>query len=105
MITTRFAPSPTGYLHIGGLRTALYSYLWARKNSGKFLLRLEDTDLKRNSKEATIAIKEAFSWVGLEHDEKIVYQSQRFDLYKKYIQQLLDEDKAYKCYMTKRGAR
>ena len=101
MIVTRFAPSPTGYLHIGGLRTALYSYLWAKKNGGKFLLRIEDTDLKRNSKEATIAIKEAFKWSGLDYDDEIVYQSQRFDIYKQYIQQLLDEDKAYYCYMSK----
>ncbi len=101
MITTRFAPSPTGYLHIGGLRTALYSYLWARKNSGRFLLRIEDTDLKRNSKEAAQAIEDAFKWVGLSHDDEIVYQSQRFDIYKKYVQKLLDEDKAYYCYMSK----
>ena len=101
MTITRFAPSPTGYLHIGGLRTALYSYLWAKKNGGKFLLRIEDTDLKRNSIEATKAIENAFEWVGLKHDEKIIYQSQRFDIYKKYIQQLLDEDKAYYCYMSK----
>ncbi|RUM66643.1 MAG: glutamate--tRNA ligase [Sulfurospirillum sp.] len=101
MITTRFAPSPTGYLHIGGLRTALYSYLWARKNSGRFLLRIEDTDLKRNSKEAAEAIEEAFRWVGLSHDDEIVYQSERFDLYKKYIQKLLDEKKAYYCYMSR----
>ena len=101
MLTTRFAPSPTGYLHIGGLRTALYSYLWARKNSGRFLLRIEDTDLKRNSKEAAEAIEEAFKWVGLSHDDEIVYQSERFDLYKKYIQKLLDEKKAYYCYMSR----
>jgi len=66
MVITRFAPSPTGYLHIGGLRTALYSYLWAKKNNGKFLLRIEDTDLKRNSKKAAKAIEEAFKWVGYE---------------------------------------
>ncbi len=101
MITTRFAPSPTGYLHIGGLRTALYSYLWARKNSGRFLLRIEDTDLQRNSEEAARAIEEAFRWVGLSHDDEIVYQSERFDLYKKYIQRLLDEGKAYYCYMSR----
>lgn len=101
MITTRFAPSPTGYLHIGGLRTALYSYLWARKNSGRFLLRIEDTDLKRNSLEATKAIEEAFKWVGMAHDDKVVYQSQRFDLYKKYVDQLLAERKAYYCYASK----
>ena len=101
MVVTRFAPSPTGYLHVGGLRTALFSYLWARKNQGKFLLRIEDTDLARNSQEAADAILEAFEWVGLEHDGEILYQSQRFDLYKKYVAKLLDEGKAYYCYMSK----
>ena len=101
MITTRFVPSPTGYLHIGGLRTALFSWLWARKNSGKFLLRLEDTDLSRNSDEALNAILKAFDWVGMSYDGEAIYQSKRFDIYKKYIDQLLDEGKAYKCYMTK----
>ncbi len=100
-MTTRFAPSPTGYLHIGGLRTALYSYLHAKKHGGKFLLRIEDTDLKRNSEEATKAILEAFKWCGLNHDGEIFYQSKRFDIYKKYVKQLLDEGKAYKCYMSK----
>ncbi|MDR1007697.1 MAG: glutamate--tRNA ligase [Campylobacteraceae bacterium] len=101
MVITRFAPSPTGYLHIGGLRTALYNYLWARRNNGKFLLRIEDTDLKRNSLEAAQAIEEAFKWTGLSYDGEVVYQSQRFDLYKKYIQKLLKEKKAYLCYMSK----
>ncbi len=101
MTITRFAPSPTGYLHIGGLRTALFSWLWARKNSGKFLLRIEDTDLSRNSTEAQKAILQAFNWVGLEYDGEAIYQSKRFDIYKKYIDQLLDEGKAYKCYMSK----
>lgn len=101
MTITRFAPSPTGYLHIGGLRTALYSYLWAKKNAGKFLLRIEDTDLKRNSEEAAIAIEEAFKWCGFAHDGEVIYQSKRFDLYKEYIQKLLDEGKAYYCYMSR----
>ncbi len=101
MIVTRFAPSPTGYLHIGGLRTALLSYLWARRNGGKFVLRIEDTDKSRNSEEAAKAIVEAFKWVGLEHDGEIMYQSERDDVYAKYIKQLLDEGKAYKCYMSK----
>ncbi|ADV47230.1 glutamate--tRNA ligase [Nitratifractor salsuginis] len=101
MVVTRFAPSPTGYLHIGGLRTALFSWLWARRNGGKFLLRIEDTDLSRNKEEALSAILEAFDWVGLDYDGDVVYQSQRFDLYKKYIDQLLEEGKAYKCYMSK----
>ncbi len=101
MVVTRFAPSPTGYLHIGGLRTALFNWLWARKNGGKFILRIEDTDLARNSEEATRAILEAFEWVGLDYDGEVAYQSKRFDIYKRYIQKLLDEGKAYYCYMTK----
>jgi len=106
MVVTRFAPSPTGYLHIGGLRTALFSYLWAKKNAnssegGKFLLRIEDTDKARNSQKATEAILEAFEWLGLQTDEEIIYQSQRDAIYEKYIQQLLNEEKAYKCYMSK----
>lgn len=100
MVVTRFAPSPTGYLHIGGLRTALFSYLWARKNGGKFLLRIEDTDLSRNNEDALKAIVEAFDWAGLEYDGEVVYQSKRFDLYKEYIQTLINEGKAYYCYMS-----
>jgi len=98
---TRFAPSPTGYLHIGGLRTALFSWLAAKHNNGEFLLRIEDTDRARNSEEAKDAILKAFEWVGMSHDGEVVYQSKRFDLYKKYIDQLLEEGKAYKCYMSK----
>jgi len=101
MVVTRFAPSPTGYLHIGGLRTALFSYLWAKKNGGKFVLRIEDTDKARNSEEAAKAIVNAFDWLGLQHDGEITYQSQRDEIYAKYIQQLLDEGKAYRCYMSK----
>ncbi|MEA2073497.1 MAG: glutamate--tRNA ligase [Campylobacterota bacterium] len=101
MVVTRFAPSPTGYLHIGGLRTALFSYLWAKKNGGKFVLRIEDTDKARNSEEATQAILQAFEWLGLEADGEITYQSQRDEIYAKYVKQLLDEGKAYKCYMSK----
>lgn len=101
MIVTRFAPSPTGYLHIGGLRTALFSWLWAKRNNGKFLLRIEDTDLARNSNEALEAIIEAFNWVGMDYDGEVVYQSKRFDIYKQYIDRLLAEGKAYKCYMSK----
>ena len=101
MVVTRFAPSPTGYLHIGGLRTALFNWLWARKNNGKFILRIEDTDLARNSEEAAKAILEAFDWVGLDYDGEVAYQSKRFDIYKRYIQKLLGEGKAYYCYMTK----
>jgi glutamyl-tRNA synthetase len=101
MTVTRFAPSPTGYLHIGGLRTALFSWLTAQHHKGEFLLRIEDTDMARNSEEATEAILKAFEWVGMSHDGEVVYQSKRFDLYKKYIDQLLEEGKAYKCYMSR----
>jgi glutamyl-tRNA synthetase len=101
MVVTRFAPSPTGYLHIGGLRTALLSYLWARRNGGKFLLRIEDTDFSRNDEAAARAIVEAFKWVGLEHDGTIEYQSSRLAIYQEYAQKLLDSGKAYKCYMSK----
>ncbi|MFV0563348.1 glutamate--tRNA ligase [Malaciobacter mytili] len=101
MAVTRFAPSPTGYLHIGGLRTALYNYLWARKTNGVFRLRIEDTDTQRNNEDAMKAIINAFDWVGLNYDGVVEYQSQRMDIYKKYIQQLLDDGKAYYCYMSK----
>lgn len=101
MIVTRFAPSPTGFLHVGGLRTALYNYLYARKNGGKFLLRIEDTDLARNSDAAVEAIKEAFDWCGLEYDGEVEFQSRRTEIYKKYINELLESGKAYKCYMSK----
>lgn len=101
MVVTRFAPSPTGYLHIGGLRTALFSYLWARRNGGKFLLRIEDTDFSRNDEAAARAIVDAFKWVGLEHDGQIEYQSSRLAIYQEYAQKLLDEGKAYRCYMSK----
>ncbi|WP_267524346.1 glutamate--tRNA ligase [Campylobacter sp. MG1] len=100
MIITRFAPSPTGFLHIGGLRTALFSYLYAKRNNGKFILRIEDTDMARNSEEATKAILEAFKWVDLEVDGEITYQSKRLDIYKEYIQKLLDSGNAYYCYMS-----
>lgn len=101
MTVTRFAPSPTGYLHIGGLRTALYSYLWARKNGGVFRLRIEDTDLERNSQEALNAIIEAFNWVGLSYDGEVEYQSKRTEIYKVYIDILLENGNAYKCYMSR----
>ena len=101
MAITRFAPSPTGYLHIGGLRTSLYSYLWARKTGGEFRLRIEDTDLARNSEEAMKAIIDAFDWVGLNYDGEVFYQSKRTDIYKQYIDKLLESGNAYKCYMSK----
>ncbi len=100
MVVTRFAPSPTGYLHIGGLRTALLNYLWAKKNGGKFRLRIEDTDLKRNKQEAVEAIIKAFHWTGLNYDDEVVYQSERFEIYKKLANELLERGLAYKCYLT-----
>ena len=97
----RFAPSPTGYLHIGGARTALYSWLHARKHGGKFVLRIEDTDLERSTAESVNAILEGMTWLGLEYDEGPFYQTHRFDRYQEVIQTLLDEGKAYKCYCSK----
>ncbi|MFC3848450.1 glutamate--tRNA ligase [Helicobacter baculiformis] len=101
MVVTRFAPSPTGHLHIGGLRTALFNYLYARGRGGKCYLRIEDTDLARNSQEATEAILQAFAWMGLGFDGEILYQSQRLELYQSYVQQLLEAHKAYYCYTSK----
>ena len=98
---TRFAPSPTGYLHVGGACTALYSWLYAKKNNGKFILRIEDTDLERSTPEAVQAILDGMSWLGMEGDGEIFYQTKRFDLYKEYVQKLLDQEKAYKCYISK----
>ena len=94
---TRFAPSPTGYLHVGGVRTALFSWLHARKHGGKFILRIEDTDLQRSTAESINAILEGMTWLGLEYDEGPFYQTQRFDRYNEAIQGLLDNDLAYRC--------
>lgn len=96
-IKTRFAPSPTGYLHVGGARTALFSWLYARKNNGKFILRIEDTDLERSTQASVDAIFDGMNWLGLVHDEGPFYQTQRFDRYKEVIQQLLDQGDAYYC--------
>lgn len=96
---TRFAPSPTGYLHVGGARTALYSWLYAKSTGGKFVLRIEDTDIERSTEEAIDAIIEGMNWLGLDWDEGPYYQTKRFDRYNDLIQQLLDEGKAYKCFM------
>ncbi|MFH1360195.1 MAG: glutamate--tRNA ligase [Candidatus Omnitrophota bacterium] len=94
MIRTRFAPSPTGYLHIGGARTALFSWMYARSQSGQFVLRIEDTDLARSQKEYLDDILESMTWLGLSWDE-LYHQSERFDIYKEHAQKLLKEDKAY----------
>lgn len=98
---TRFAPSPTGYLHIGGARTALYSWLTARKQGGEFVLRIEDTDRERSTEESVQAILDGMAWLGLDYDEGPIYQTQRFDRYQELVQKLLDEGKAYYCYCSK----
>jgi len=100
-IRTRFAPSPTGYLHVGGARTALFSWLYARKHGGQFVLRIEDTDLERSTAESVNAILEGMTWLGLTYDEGPFYQTQRFDRYKEVIQQLMDQGDAYHCYCSK----
>ena len=99
-VRTRFAPSPTGYLHIGGVRTALFSWLYARRYGGQFILRIEDTDRERSTEEAIAIILEGMHWLGLDYDEGPYYQTQRILRYKVIIQQLLDEDKAYHCYCS-----
>ncbi|NCP03325.1 MAG: glutamate--tRNA ligase [Deltaproteobacteria bacterium] len=99
-LRVRFAPSPTGYLHIGGARTALFNYLLARQQGGRFILRIEDTDVERSTQESVDAILDAMTWLGMTCDEGPIYQSARFDLYRQKVQQLLDEGKAYKCYCT-----
>ncbi|MFO1430304.1 MAG: glutamate--tRNA ligase [Candidatus Competibacteraceae bacterium] len=101
MVKTRFAPSPTGYLHIGGARTALFSWLYARKHGGPFVLRIEDTDLERSTPEAVNAILEAMAWLGLDYEEGPFYQTQRFARYREVLQQLLMQGQAYYCYCTK----
>ena len=102
-VKTRFAPSPTGYLHIGGVRTALYSWAFAKHHGGEFLLRIEDTDLERSTQESVDIILQGMDWVGLHADNRdnIVYQSKNFPRYKALIQQLLDEGYAYHCYCSK----
>lgn len=106
IIRTRFAPSPTGYLHIGGLRTALYTYLFAKQNRGQFILRLEDTDQKRLTPDAAKAIYDGLKWAGLNYDEGPdvggpygpYIQSERLDIYKKYANELIEKQKAYYCF-------
>jgi len=96
-IRTRFAPSPTGYLHIGGARTALFSWLYAKKMGGEFVLRIEDTDRERSTQEAVDAILQGMNWLGLSHDEGPIYQTDRYDRYKEIIQTLLKQGDAYYC--------
>jgi glutamyl-tRNA synthetase len=100
-IVTRFAPSPTGLLHIGGVRTALFSWLYARRHGGRFILRVEDTDRERSTNEAVQVILDGMQWLGLSHDEGPYYQSRRFERYAEVLAQLLAQGKAYHCYCSK----
>ena len=100
MVRTRFAPSPSGFLHIGGVRTALYSWLFARNIGGQFLLRIEDTDIERSTEASIETILAGMQWLGLDHDEDIVYQSKRFGIYQEKAEGLIQADHAYKCYCT-----
>jgi len=100
-IRTRFAPSPTGFLHVGGARTALFAWLQARANHGVFILRIEDTDLERSTPESVQAILDGMEWLGLDFDEGPIYQTHRFDRYAEVVRQLLEQDKAYRCYCSK----
>jgi glutamyl-tRNA synthetase len=100
-VVTRFAPSPTGYLHVGGARTALYSWLYAQRMGGEFVLRIEDTDIERSTQEAIDAIIEGMDWLGLNWDKGPYYQTKRFDRYKELVDQLLAQDKAYRCFCSK----
>jgi glutamyl-tRNA synthetase len=100
-VRTRFAPSPTGFLHIGGLRTALFCWLYARRHGGQFILRIEDTDLERSTAEAIQQILDGLEWAGLDYDEGPFFQTKRFDRYKEVIEELLAEGKAYRCYCSR----
>ena len=100
-VRTRFAPSPTGFLHIGGLRTALFCWLYARRHGGHFILRIEDTDLERSTGEAIQQILDGLEWAGLDYDEGPFFQTKRFDRYQEAIEELLAEGKAYRCYCSK----
>jgi len=99
-VRTRFAPSPTGFLHVGGARTALFCWLFARRHGGVFILRIEDTDRERSTQASVDAILDSMKWLELDYDEGPFYQTQRFDRYREYGQRLLDENKAYHCYCT-----
>ena len=99
-LRVRFAPSPTGYLHVGGARTALFNWLYARHFGGTFILRIEDTDTERSTQESVDAILQGMEWLGLDWDEGPFYQTDNFPLYKQQVQKLLDEGKAYRCWCS-----
>src|SRR5437868_6431716 len=100
-VRTRFAPSPTGLLHIGGARTALFSWLYAKRHGGVFILRIEDTDRERSTEEATQVILDGMQWLGLAADEGPFYQTRRMDRYREVIDQMLAKGLAYHCYCSK----
>src|SRR6266404_9794955 len=99
-VRTRFAPSPTGYLHLGGARTAIFTWAFARHHGGQFILRIEDTDVERSTKEAIKAILDAMAWLHLDYDEGPYYQMQRLPRYKAVLDDMLERGLAYRCYMT-----
>lgn len=99
-IITRFPPSPSGYLHIGGARTALFNWLYARKTKGKFILRIEDTDEARSTEESVTAILESLEWLGIDWDEGPYFQTRRYDIYNAYIEKLVTAGHAYHCSCT-----
>ena len=99
-IVTRFAPSPTGYLHIGGARTAIFNYLFAKRHKGKYLVRIEDTDTKRSTNEAVKAIYDGLNWLGINSSEKIIYQSKNLESHVKVAYELLEKGFAYKCFLN-----
>jgi len=103
MIKTRFAPSPTGVLHVGGARTALFCWLYSKKVNGRFVLRIEDTDLERSTPESVQAILDAMQWLGLDYDEGPYYQTQRFERYLEVIKQLVEQGHAYYCECSRAG--
>src|SRR5947208_5486696 len=100
-VVTRFAPSPTGLLHVGGVRTALFSWLQARRDGGKFVLRVEDTDRERSTDEAVRVILDGMDWLNLQADEGPYFQTQRFDRYREVLDGMLAAGTAYRCYCTK----
>ncbi len=99
-VRTRFAPSPTGFLHLGGARTALFAWAYARRHGGTFILRIEDTDVERSTPEAVQAILDAMAWLGLDYDEGPFYQMQRMDRYRAVLAEMLERGLAYRCYMS-----
>ena len=102
LVATRFAPSPTGPLHIGGVRTALFNWLYSKNNKGKFYLRIEDTDKERSKEEYKIQIIQSLKWIGIEHDEKEYIQSRNISKHKEIAIELLKRGSAYKCYCSEK---